>query len=47
MKEYQYYGILAAIWSCGIVGSTSISGSAICALLAVLNMAVMFMSKDK
>jgi hypothetical protein len=46
MKEYQFYGIMTAIWSCGIVGSSSISGGIVCSLLAVLNLGLLLISKD-
>jgi hypothetical protein len=47
MKEYQFYGITTAIWSCGILGATTALGGCTCALMALLNLIVMIMSKDK
>lgn len=46
MKQYQFYGILTAIWSCGVLGATTTFGAVGCAALAVLNLGLMLLSKD-
>ena len=47
MKEYQFYGIITAIWSCGIAVSNNATSWKICAALTFINLAFMLFAKDK